>query len=329
MIALRRDRRGGLAMSKFLSRALAGVLSLALSGSTVLTGDHPVQAPRQHLPPAATPHAASSDGTLFLVGGGKLPDSVRRRFLELAGGKKARLVVIPSASARPDAAARSYAFWLTAEVASLRVLYTTRRDQSDDVRVYGLLRDATGVWIAGGDQSRLTALYGGTRVERELAGVLRRGGVVGGTSAGASVVSGVMMDGGKAVKGFGLLTCCVVDQHFSNRHRLARLLALLHSYPCLAGIGIDEETAVVIRGGEVTVLGNATVTLATADPGRPVVRVYRAGSHFRRAVGVQRPAPGGLGFVCGGPGPGGRGGRGARPAAEGVGADRRVAFCPG
>ena len=194
-------------MSKFLTGAVAGVLSLALGGSTPLTGDHPVRAPKQHPPPTATPHAAGSDGTLFLVGGGTLPDPVRRRFLELAGGKKARLVIIPSASARLDAAARSYAFWSTAEVASLRVLYTTRRSQADDARVYGLLRDATGVWISGGDQARLTALYGGTPVERELAGVLRRGGVVGGTSAGASVVSAVMMDRGKAAKGFGLLTC--------------------------------------------------------------------------------------------------------------------------
>jgi cyanophycinase len=254
-------------------------------------GDHPVQAPKQHPPPATTPHAAGSDGTLFLVGGGNLPESGHRRFLELAGGKEVHLVVIPSASARPNAAARPYARWQTAEVGSLRVLYTNRLNQAGDARLYALPRDATGVWIAGGDQSRLTALYGATPVERELAGVLRRGAVVGGTPAGAAVVSGVMVDRGKAAKGIGLLTCCIVDQHFSNWHRVARLVALLHGYPSLAGISMGEETAVVIRGAQVSVLGNATVTLATADPRRPVARIYRASSHFRRAGGVQPPAP--------------------------------------
>jgi cyanophycinase len=145
------------------------------------------------------------------------------------------------------------------------------------------LRQATGVWISGGDQSRLTALYGGTRVERELAKVLRRGGVVGGTSAGASVVSAVMMAGeGKTGQGFGLLADAIVDQHFSNRHRLPRLLGILKTHPGQLGIGIDEQTAVVIRGKEVTVLGNATVTVANGP--YPCMRVYRAGGHFHRVV---------------------------------------------
>jgi cyanophycinase len=169
-------------------------------------------------------------------------------------------------------------------VQSVRLLYTTRRSQADDPRIYGLLRQATGVWMAGGDQSRLTDLYGGTRVQRELANVLRRGGVFGGTSAGASVVSTVMMAGeGKWGKGFGLLAGAIVDQHFSNRHRLPRLLAVLKTHPGQLGIGIDEQTAVLIRGNEVTVLGNATVTVAGGP--YPCARVFHAGGHFRRSGG--------------------------------------------
>jgi cyanophycinase len=217
-------------------------------------------------------------GALVLVGGGNLPDAVRRRFLELAGGKKARLVLIPSASAQPDAPAKSYAFWKTAPVESVRVLHTTRRRDADDPRFVGILRDATGVWIAGGDQNRLVALFGGTGVERALRDLLRRGGVIGGTSAGASVPCDVMMTGEpKAGRGFGLLPGVTVDQHFSSRGRLPRLRALLHGHPGQFGIGIDESTAVVIRGQQVSVLGAASVTTARADG---TVRVHRAGGHF-------------------------------------------------
>jgi cyanophycinase len=162
----------------------------------------------------------------------------------------------------------------------VRILHATDRSQAVDPAFSAPLREATGVWISGGDQSRLTALFGGTQVEHELANVLRRGGVVGGTSAGASVVTQVMMVGGKAARGFGLIPDMIVDQHFSNRGRLPRLLALLRHHPGQLGIGIDERTAVEIRGGEIAVLGNATVTVARPDRPRPSVQVYRAGSRF-------------------------------------------------
>src|SRR4029077_11263734 len=133
--------------------------------------------------------------------------------------------IIPSASALPDAPAQSLAFWRTAPVASVHVLHTTCRYEADEPAFYGRLRDATGVWISGGDQSRLAGIYRNTGVERELSKLLQRGGVIGGTSAGASIVSTVMVAGaGKVGKGFGLLANTIVDQHFSNRSRLPRLL---------------------------------------------------------------------------------------------------------
>jgi cyanophycinase len=228
-------------------------------------------------------------GSLILVGGGHLPDSIRHRFLELAGGKQARIVIIPSASALPNAPAQSLAFWKTAPVKSVRILHTTCRGEADEPAFYGQLRDATGVWMSGGDQSRLSSIYGNTGVERELSKLLQRGGVIGGTSAGASVVSTVMVAGpGKVGKGFGLLAHTIVDQHFSNRGRLPRLLGLLKSHPTEVGIGIDEETAVIIRGGDVSVLGNGTVTVARPDSSRLAVKVYPCGSRFDqpRLLGV-------------------------------------------
>src|SRR5262249_48430279 len=96
-----------------------------------------------------------------------------------------------------------------------------------------------------------------------------------------SIVSAVMMVGTeKAGKGFGLIADAIVDQHFSNRGRLPRLLGLLRNYPSQIGIGIDEETAVVIQGTEVSVLGNGTVSVCQPDAAHPSVRVYRAGSRF-------------------------------------------------
>jgi cyanophycinase len=222
---------------------------------------------------------AHLDGTLVLVGGGALPPTIRQRFLELAGGPRARILIIPTASGRPDAAARSYAFWKTSPVQSVRILHTTRRAEADDPRFYGQLRDATGVWISGGDQTRLMAVYGGTPVERELAAVLRRGGVVGGTSAGASVVCSVMMVAGRTGKGFGLIDHTIVDQHFNNRQRLDRLQRVLHTHPDQLGIGIDEKTAVIIHGTDVSVLGNDYVTVAWPDNSK--VDTYRTGGHFQ------------------------------------------------
>ena len=114
----------------------------------------------------AFPPPTKRGGTLLLVGGGNLPDSIRNRFVELAGGKEARLVIIPSATAPPEAPARSYTYWKTAPVKSVRILHTTSRREADDPRFFDMLRNATGVWIAGGDQNRLAAIYGGTGVER-------------------------------------------------------------------------------------------------------------------------------------------------------------------
>jgi cyanophycinase len=259
---------------RFQASLVAGILALPLIGAQTL---------RRGGSAGAFSTPAARTGTLVLVGGGTTPDSVRERFVELAGGKEARIVIIPSASARFDAPAQSLAYWKTAHVKSVKILHTTSRGEADDPRFADLLQKATGVWLAGGDQNRLLAIFGGTRVERELKAVLRRGGVIGGTSAGASAPSDLMMTGEpEAGRGFGLLAGVTVDQHFSNRHRLPRLLAMVQGHPGRHGIGIDEATAVVIRGTEVSVLGTATVTVARPDGS---LRVYRAGGRF----GLARP----------------------------------------
>jgi cyanophycinase len=264
-------------MSKFFNILGLSLVTLALVGSHTPTHCRSAEGEPCGW---ANRAAAARPGALVLVGGGTLPDSIRQYFLQLAGGSKARLVIIPSASSEPNAAAQCYDFWKTAPVESVRILDTNNRADADDPRFYETLREATGVWISGGDQNRLADLFGGTGVERELKALVGRGGVVGGTSAGASIASGVMMTGNeKTGRGFGLVTGTVVDQHFSNRGRLPRLLAALRSNPDQLGIGIDESTAVVFRAGEISVLGEATVTVARTGA-KPSVQVYRAGGHF-------------------------------------------------
>lgn len=218
-----------------------------------------------------SPHTAQFDipGSLVIVGGGDLPDVVRKRFVELAGGKKGRLVVIPTASAveagDPTRIRRSYSYWQAQGLQSVEMLHTLDPKKANDPSFFKPLTEATAAWLGGGDQSRLAGAYHGTAVERELRRLLARGGVIGGTSAGASVMSEVMITGGnpkaRVGEGFGLLPDVVIDQHFQNRKRKDRLLGVLVNYPRCLGLGIDEATAVVVHGHTFTVMGQANVSI--------------------------------------------------------------------
>jgi cyanophycinase len=205
-------------------------------------------------------------GALVIVGGGRVTPDIERAFVTLAGGKAARVVVVPTASGYADDPRESRSFterWRKAGAASVALLHTRKRAEADTEAFVKPLREATGVWLSGGDQSRLTAAYGGTAVERELKQLVGRGGVVGGTSAGAAVMSELMITGGRREattgKGFGLLKGVVVDQHFLKRDRVVRLLGVLERAQGPIGVGIDEATAVVVRGDELEVVGDSYV----------------------------------------------------------------------
>ena len=219
--------------------------------------------------PPAQPRVAANPipGSLVIVGGGGMPDVIRDRFLELAGGRKGKLVVIPTASEMADATStyRSFSFWRSQGLSSVSMLNTLDRKRANDPSFVKPLMEATAAWLGGGDQSRLANAYHDTAVERELHRLLARGGVIGGTSAGASIMSSVMITGGQTQasigEGFGLLPDVVIDQHFQNRKRQKRLLGVLENHPRCLGLGIDEQTAVVVHGHSFTVLGKANVSL--------------------------------------------------------------------
>jgi cyanophycinase len=188
-------------------------------------------------------------------------------------------VVIPTASSDADgpAAVRAEFLepWTRRGVARATLLHTRSRAQAEGPGFVRPLEEATGVWFSGGDQSRVTAAYLGTAVEPALRGVLARGGVIGGTSAGAALMSRVMITGGQdratVGTGFGFLPGVVVDQHALRRNRVNRLLGVLADHPELVGVAIDEGTALVVRQGRWQVLGDSYVVVCRAPgAGRPL-----------------------------------------------------------
>lgn len=222
----------------------------------------------------SAPVGGPDAGTLVLAGGGRLGEEIIARFIELAGGDGARVVVIPTAGA---AVAYDHD-WTGLDafrhrgVADLRVLHTRDREVADSPAFVRPLREATGVWLTGGRQWRLVDAYLHTRTHRELAALLQRGGVVGGSSAGASILASYLMRGSPEdndilmapgyEEGFGFLRGAAVDQHLLARNREHDLLQVLHAHPTLLlGIGIDEGTAIVVKRDVFEVVGESRVAV--------------------------------------------------------------------
>jgi cyanophycinase len=221
-------------------------------------------------------------GSLVICGGGKLPGPIRDRFCTLAGGPDARIVVIPTATARADHAdylAHVLDDWRACGARSVDLLHTRSRETANTTDFVAPLAEATGVWLTGGDQSFLTRAYLGTAVQKQLKALLSRGGVIGGTSAGAAVMSGVMITGGQTKasvgEGFDFLAGAVIDQHFLKRNRVERLVGVLGSHPNLVGLGIDEQTALVVDVQEhhLSVIGDSYVVACVPDSQHNSVRL--------------------------------------------------------
>ena len=227
------------------------------------------------------PKAVAASGKLVICGGGWLPESVYQEFIAHAGGRKARLVHIPTAWPVEDSAAyrRVYNGWLDYDVASFEFVHTNSRKYADTDRFIRPLENATGVWIGGGAQGRLADIYGGTKVEAALKRLLERGGVIGGTSAGASIMSKTMIRTGDHTEaemgeGLGFLSRVVVDQHFSQRGRHTRLLGVMQDHPDLLAMGLDEGAAVLVHGNRLRVLSGEGVTIGATRAGGRMTLLY-------------------------------------------------------
>jgi cyanophycinase len=218
-----------------------------------------------------------SDGTVIIIGGAedKFRDRViLNRFVTLAGGTKATIAVISTASSLGTEAGERYR-QIFGELGVQRVqpLHALTRAQSNDATSARTVSDATGIFLTGGNQLRLSSTIGGTRLAEAVMERFRHGAVVAGTSAGASAMSTHMIAFGASgatpkqrmatiAAGLGVLPGVIVDQHFQQRNRLGRLLSLIAQNPSLLGLGIDEDTAGVVGpDGVMEVIGRGSVTV--------------------------------------------------------------------
>jgi cyanophycinase len=214
-------------------------------------------------PPKEMGVPAVPRGALFINGGGGIPEGGAARFIELAGGKDALIVVLPTAI--PDPVPDEGKFLRKAGATNLRLLKGRTLAEVESPEYLALLKKAGGVWFGGGRQWRFVDAYAGTKAESLLHDVLRRGGVIGGSSAGASIQGEYMPRGDPRgnlniiaegyERGLNFLPGVGIDQHFSQRKRHRDMTGLVATYPQLLGIGLDEKTAIVVRGHVAEVMG--------------------------------------------------------------------------
>jgi cyanophycinase len=218
----------------------------------------------------------------FIVPVGGAEDKQRgavilRRFLEVSGGKDANIVVIPTASKQRDTGSRYERIFGELGARSVRALDYSSRNTTEREDWLAELGDATGVFLTGGNQLRISTILGGTAVAKCIRGLNARGVAVGGTSAGAAILSEHMIAFGESgstpraglvslAPGFGLTNRVVIDQHFRQRDRLGRLLAALAYNPFAIGLGLDEDTAAFIDPHDVIhVVGAGAITVVDAS----------------------------------------------------------------
>lgn len=230
----------------------------------------------------------ANTGCLMICGGGRLPESVTSKFVQRAGGGSGHLVVIPTASTRTAATELKslQSLWRDRGLGRVSILHTTERAAADTPAFSAVLDDATAVWIGGGQQSRLARVYQGTATERRLRDFVNAGGVLGGTSAGAAIMSRVMIASGNPTpqisQGLDLFPDAIIDQHFLRRNRFNRLLAAVREHPDKTGVGIDEGTAVIFQAGQCRVVGDSFVVVIRAGSSQQPLSVstWRDGDSF-------------------------------------------------
>ncbi|QKZ14027.1 cyanophycinase [Spirosoma sp. KUDC1026] len=215
-------------------------------------------------------------GALIIVGGGAVTPDIWNRFIELAGGKEAaHVVVIPTAgddssAVRPP---REFETLKKLGVTKLTVLHTRDPKEANTEAFVAPLKNATAVWFVGGRHWRLADSYLNTLAHKEFNALLSRGGVIGGTSAGATIQGSFMVRGdtkgnailiGDHTQGFDFIHNVTIDQHVMRRNRQFDLIGVIRDRPELLGLGIDESTAVVVQQNTFEVLGNSYVGIYDA-----------------------------------------------------------------
>ncbi len=266
----------------------AGVAGFVLSARAA---DSKSQASESAISPSAETRVGPARGSLFIVGGGNMA-TLWPVFLELAGGKDAAIVVIPTAGEPIESLERTAAPLRALGATRVVQLHTHDRTVADSPEFVAPLRTARAVWLTGGRQWRLADAYLGTRTLREVVAVLNRGGVVGGSSAGASIQASYLVRGSPSgnlimmspghEEGFGLLRNSAIDQHVNTRGRAEDLRPVLQKHRSLLGIALDESTALIVRGDSCEIVG-AGMARFFAAPDAPAL-VLTVGARYDLAA---------------------------------------------
>ena len=240
--------------------------------------------------PVLVPHAAVDDppeygppkGTLVIVGGGSTDGTgIVERFIQIAGGPEASFVIVPTAEGNRNRDGSLHAFkeeeviapWLKRGLKKVRMLHTHDPKVADTEEFAKVLREANAVWFNGGRQWNIVDSYANTLTFREFHKVLERGGVIGGSSAGATIQGDYLVRGAVAgpdimmtpepehEHGFAFLRKSAIDQHINTRNRWDDLIPVMKKYPNLLGIGLSEGTAIVVTGDTFEVAGKWKVAI--------------------------------------------------------------------
>jgi cyanophycinase len=234
---------------------------------------------------AQTTKVGPARGTVIVVGGGSMGPELYQAFIEAAGGPDALIIDVPTAGGAADYPADGGQAWRRAGARNVRVFHTRDRKLADSDSFVAIIKQAGGVWFGGGRQYHLMDAYAGTKTEQAFREVLERGGVVGGSSAGATILGSFLVRGAPSnnnfimyypgyEKGFGYLRDVGVDQHVVARERLPDLAdSIMPRFPKLLGISEDEGTAWVIKGDTGTIIGRSKAFVYGGkdrnDPGKP------------------------------------------------------------
>ncbi len=249
-------------MKKSLTLGLAMASALILITNSCTTNPDPVDTGGTFGP---------EKGSLVIVGGAMRDTLIIDRFIELAGGPDAPIVIIPTASGAEEIDAVRTSRFLTARGATdVSVVHTYDPEVAATEEFVEPIKRAMGIWFGGGRQWRIVDSYAGTITETEIRKVLDRGGVIGGSSAGATIQGSYLARGdtrsntimmGDHTTGFNYLTKSAIDQHLLVRNRQHDLLEVINAYPDLLGIGLDENTGIVVQGNEMEVIGASFVAI--------------------------------------------------------------------
>jgi cyanophycinase len=251
------------------------------------------RAERPPWPPKEPPVPEVPSGSLVIVGGGGMPADVTKRFIALAGGPDALIVVLPTANPDPVPLTEG-GFFQRAGAKNVKVLPARELKDVEDPKNLAVLKEAKGVWFGGGRQWRFVDAYENTRAHDAFRDVLKRGGVIGGSSAGATIQGDYLVRGSPLgntemmcegyERGLGFLPGVGIDQHFAQRKRFADMTSFVKRYPQFLGIGLDEATVIVVKGHVAEVMGRGEAHFydrrKPVEEGKPDHESLKAGAKY-------------------------------------------------